>query len=184
MISCFCLSDPGDIKDIAETIAIFAAAGFFLWKAIVGWLVINLQISIDTERQSFDDKDDLLGFKINFTKGNIDTLQIMDIKARMYIIDDETQEIKKIVKEFSFSEIQYLKRNSDKEILWEVEKIKRKNIGLSPEESFHLGRYHKVPKGQPIIIEAALFGIRLFWIKGFQWRASVVSLPPKKDAKG
>lgn len=180
MISCTWLSSTENIKNIAETIAIFAAAGYFLYKALTGWLVANLEISIETDRHSTDKKD-LLAFKINLKKGSIDTLQIKDIKARIYTINMVTQQIEEIIQEFDFSEIERLKVDNKGKILWGS--TIKKNVSLSPNESFHLGRYCEVTKGQPVIVEAVLFGDRTFWKKGFQWKATVVSMPPKKDAK-
>jgi len=154
--------------------AVLAGAGFFLWKVMAGWLVVNLEIYIETERQEETDKEDLLAFKLIFKKGNTDTLQIKDIQARVRLEDE-----KRIVRVFEFSEIHKLKANNSK-VDWNNFNADRKNISLSPGESVHFGRFVRVPVGAPVIVEAVLHGTRTLWGRGFQWRASCTSLPVKR----
>ncbi len=151
--------------------AVIAGAGFFLWKVIAGWLVVNLEVSIETERQAETDKEDLLAFKLIFKKGNTDTLQIKDIQARVRLENESN-----IIKVFTFSEIHKLSANNNK-VDWSNLNSDRKNISLSPGESVHLGRFVRVPVGVPVIVEAVLHGTRTLWGRGFQWRASCASLP-------
>lgn len=173
------LDIPEQGKNVIEALAVIAAGGFFLWKANAGWLVVNLEIFIETERQ-FLNNEDILAFKIILKKGSTDTLKIKDVKARVYMLEED-KEIE--VQPFSFPEITKLKVENYENIVWEKNQDNEK-ISLSPGESFHLGRHCKVPNNKPVIVEATLFGNRIFWKKGFQWRASVVSLPPKKEVKG
>ncbi|MFN3849402.1 MAG: hypothetical protein ACK4NY_08245 [Spirosomataceae bacterium] len=161
--------------DILKTIGLVAAGCYFLWKVIAGWLVINLEIAIETERQEETPELDLLAFKILFKKGNTDTLNIKDIQARVYGEGVEKPEV------FEFSEITKLALSNHK-ITWS-DNPKGTKISLSPSESLHLGRFTRVLAKKPVIVEAVIHGTRRFWGIGFQWRASVVSLPPKKEAK-
>lgn len=166
-----------DIKDTLTAVAAFSASVFFIWQIVAGWLVVNVEVSIITERQAIDDSKDWLAFKIVFRKGKTDTLQIKDIKARVRTQDGA------IVQggEFSFDEIHKLNA-PDNIVDWNKFNTDKKNISLSPEESFHVGRYTQVPSGVPLIVEMVLHGTRTFWGRGFQWRASVVSLPTKNKA--
>ena len=165
-----------DLELILTKAAVIAGAGFFLWKVAAGWLVVNVEISIETDRQSETDDKDLLAFKINLKKGNTDTLQIKDIQARVRTEDESLPAIEI----FSFAEIHKL--NAKNVIVdWNSpHKKDERNISLSPTESFHLGRFVRVPKDVPVIVEAVLHGTRTLWWKGFQWRTSVASLPVKK----
>jgi hypothetical protein len=155
--------------------ALIAGAGFFLWKVVAGWLVVNVEISIETIRQPETAEEDLLAFKITFKKGNTDTLQIKDIQARVsYQHNGEEKEIIE-----KFPEINKFSVNDEDVINWEKPDATKK-ISLSPNESFHFGRFVKVPSGVPVIVESVLHGTRTLWWSGFQWRASVASLPCKK----
>lgn len=48
---------------------ILAAALFFLWKLFTGWLIINLQVSLDLKRQRYDERNDILAIHLNLKKG-------------------------------------------------------------------------------------------------------------------
>lgn len=64
---------------------------------------------------------------------------------------------------------------------WEASSTDGKKITLSPDESVQFARTTLVPRDRPALVEAAVFGDRTFWSKGFQWRASGVSLPVTKE---
>ncbi len=163
------------LQTLLTIIATASAAGFFIWKIFAGWLVVNLEISIETERQTQSDTEDLLGFKIQLKKGSTDTLKIKDIRARVCEqIDGDA------LHELTFPEIEKLNTNEMHIISWKKPFAGRK-ITLSPGESFHLGRFVRIPVGIPVIIEAAVHGTRTAWGFGFQWRASIASLPVKRS---
>lgn len=165
-----------DLEKFFTVLAGLSASIFFLWQIITGWLVVNVEISIETERQTLDEDKDWLAFKINFKKGKTDTLQIKDLKAQVRKQDGSLVE----GGEFSFDEIRRLAAPLN-QINWSTPDPEGKNISLSPEESFHLGTFVEVPAGMPVIVEAVLHGNRKFWWSGFQWRASVASLPVGKE---
>jgi hypothetical protein len=165
-----------DTKDFLTIIAAFSASVFFIWQIVAGWLVINLEVSILTERKTKNADEDWLAFKLLLKKGKTDTLQIKHIEARI-----RTQDGSIVPKgSFVFDEIRRLGAD-DKDIKWDKLDKDGKNISLSPEESFHLGRYAIVNSGQPLIVEMVLHGTRRFWRRGFQWRSSIVSLPIDKN---
>ncbi|HMI77454.1 MAG TPA: hypothetical protein VK484_01610 [Ferruginibacter sp.] len=165
-----------ELKNILTIIAALSASVFFIWQIVAGWLVVNVEISIITERQSKSREQDWLAFKLVLKKGKTDTLQIKDIKARVRKQDGETIENGS----FSFEEIHKLNAPGNK-IDWNELNEDGRNISLSPDESFHLGRFVMAPAGEPLIVEMVLHGTRTMWGRGFQWRTSVVSLPVKKE---
>lgn len=161
-----------ELKDTLTIIAALSASVFFIWQIIAGWLVVNVEISIETERKAKNDTQDWLAFKLVFKKGKTDTLQIADIKARVKLPDGEVLQDGY----FTFEEIHKLSA-PENIIDWSQRNTDGKNISLSPDESFHLGRFLSVPVGSPVAVEMVLHGYRTLWGRGFQWRASVVSLP-------
>ena len=166
-----------ELKDILTIVAAVSASVFFIWQIVAGWLVVNVEVSIITERQASSDKEDWLAFKIIFKKGKTDTLQIKDIKARVRTQDGT------IVPDgiFTFDEIHKLDAPGNV-IDWDEFNVDGRTISLAPEESFHVGRFVKVTADVPLIVEMALHGTRTMWGRGFQWRASVVSLPVKRES--
>lgn len=151
--------------------AIIATAGFFIWKIIAGWLIINLEISLEATRQIKNNDDDWLSIKLLLKKGSTDGLWLKDIAVR--ICDLERNQINEIIE---FEEIHALKIENEK-VKWGSSAFKKRKYTIAPEEIFQFGRIVTVPAEKPLIMEAAVFGRRTFWRKGFQWRASVASLP-------
>lgn len=151
--------------------SIAAAAVFFLWKILTGWLIINLQVSLDLKRQAFDAKNDILAMQLNLQKGAIDTLWLQDITLR---VTAESLPGKSAVIEFP--EIHQLAVANGK-LNWSSQNQEDKKITLSPDESMQLAKFISIPKGEVALVEAAVFGDRTFWSQGFQWRTSAISLP-------
>jgi hypothetical protein len=167
------------VQEYLTIIAALSASVFFIWQIIAGWLIINLEVSILAERQTKSSNEDWLAFKLVFKKGRTDTLQIKHVEARIRTEDGIV--VPKGL--FVFNEI-YRFEAGDKNIQWDTLDNEGKNISLSPDESFHLGRYAIVESGQAYIVEMVLHGTRRFWRRGFQWRSSVACLPvDKSDSK-
>ena len=159
------------ISDSVTVGGALTAAVFFLWKLFTGWLIINLQVSIDLKRQSYDGENDILAVQINLKKGSTDTLWIRDISLR---VTPQWPADKPTV--ITFAELTQL-AIVNKKLDWEAACPEAKNITLSPDESVQFARAILVPRNRPALVEAAVFGDRTFWSKGFQWRASAVALP-------
>jgi hypothetical protein len=161
-----------DIESLSKVIALIAAALFFCWKLFTGWLIVNMQISIEASRQEYEAKCDLVTVRVKLDKGMTDTLWLRDASVRICSID-ETGEAREILsKRF---ELNRLKIDSEK-LVWEPA-LDEKKLTLSPGESLHFGWPFKVTAGGPLVIEAAVYGNRTFWRRGFQWRASL-GCPP------
>ncbi len=163
------------IETWLKVLGIAAAAGFFLWKLFTGWLIINLQVSLDLQRQRYDEKNDILAIQVNLKKGATDTLWIQDVSVR--VTPHGTASLPTVIE---FSELTQL-AVGDKKLNWAASHPEGKKITLSPDESVQLARTALVPKGTSALVEAAVFGDRTFWSQGFQWRASAVSLPVSID---
>lgn len=159
------------IEPWLKVAGILAAALFFLWKLFTGWLIINLQVSLDLKRQRYDERNDILAIQLNLKKGATDTLWIQDISLR---VAPEDSTFKPIIIEFP--ELTQLAVAENK-LIWDALSPKAKKLTLSPDESLQFGRAVPVPRDMPALVEVAVFGNRTFWSTGFQWRASGVSLP-------
>ncbi|HTE26966.1 hypothetical protein [Flavitalea sp.] len=159
------------LETALKIVALVSAAGFFGWKIIAGWLIVNLEISIETTRQAIDDTNDLLAIKLLLKKGNTDALWLKDIAIKVQDTEGN-MEVKHIIR---FDEYKSLSINKASQIVW-GSNIKSRKFTIAPGEVFHFAKIEKVSFDKPLIIEAAVFGKRAFWWKGFQWRASVASL--------
>src|ERR1700754_3983892 len=56
---------------------------FFAYKLLTGWLFINLNVSLEPEREPADNENDHLALKITLAKGNIDSLWVDSIECRV-----------------------------------------------------------------------------------------------------
>jgi hypothetical protein len=159
-------------------LAIIATAGFFGWKIFAGWLIINLEIDIQLARQTKDDTEyDWLSIVLLLKKGPTDGLWLRDIVVRIYDSNKQLlQEIKDIQEYNSVAitnnKIDYIKPPKNK-----------RKYTIAPNEVFRYGIIREIKAEMPVIVEGAVYGKRPFWKKGFQWRASVISLPVNKKSK-
>lgn len=154
-------------------IAGFAAAGsFFVWKLFTGWLFINLKVAIKLDRVRKDDANDHLGITLSLDKGSIDSVWLKHVSAR--VTWDGNREPEPI--DMS-AETQRLHVHAKKAV-WDQLELAGRSIALSPGEATTIARYAEVPAAKPVKVEVLIFGDRTFWReRGFQWRASAVSLP-------
>lgn len=151
-------------------LAIIAAAGFFGWKIIAGWLIVNLEIVIETERKPKDTTHDWLGINLLLKKGSTDGLWLKDVALKIDSFNGER--VNEVIRFEEFHSIRII----NQKLSWEKQNDDPRKFTIAPGETFRFGRVEIVPFDKPLIIEAAVFGKRAFWPKGFQWRASCFSL--------
>ena len=179
--------DIEKIKNWLESMALLAAAVFFAWKLFTGWLIVNLGVQISTKRETLDNARDYLAVTVQLKKGSIDTLWLKDISIRVAAQsldgsgpqqaaapEASAQEVGQIV---HFAELQQLAVDDNGKIDWSRVDPTGHRLTLSPDESFQLARAFSVPSRVPILVEAAIYGNRTFWLRGFEWRASAIVLP-------
>lgn len=158
-------------------LAIIAAAGFFGWKIFAGWLIINLEIDIQLERQPKDSTEDWLSILLLLKKGPTDGLWLKDIVVRIY--DNKKHLLQEIKDIQEYNSVAITKNKLD----WNKAPKNKTKYTIAPNEVFRFGIIREIKADSPIIVEGAVYGKRPFWRKGFQWRASVASLPVNKKEK-
>ena len=72
-----------DLYTATKIIAVVAAAIFFFYKALTGYLVTNMSIELSLSRRRADDNYDYLAVVVTLTKGDRGTVRIQDAKARI-----------------------------------------------------------------------------------------------------
>lgn len=163
------------IETWLKVLGIAAAAGFFLWKLFTGWLIINLQVSLDLQLR-VTKKNHILAIQVNLKKGATDTLWIRDVSVR--VTPHGTASLPTVIE---FSELTQL-AVGDKKLNWAASHPEGKKITLSPDESVQFCGYPRWSQKVRLHLWTPLvFGDRTFWSQGFQWRASAVSLPVSID---
>lgn len=162
-------------EKLFTVLAIVATAGFFGWKIFAGWLIINLEIDIQLTRQSKGESKDWLSIVLLLKKGPTDGLWLKDIVVRIYNNDKQLLQEINDIQEYNNIAITNYKFD------WNNPPKKKRKYTIAPNEVFRYGLIKEIDAGTPIIVEGAVYGKRPFWRKGFQWRASVTSLPVKNN---
>lgn len=163
------------IELFTKIVAFAAAAAFFLYKLISGFFLIDMSISIATERIAKDESDiDHLGITVTLSKGDRSSVIIEETHIR--IICEGTT-----IDRMELNGLNRLDASLLKNGEWVRDK-KRPKLYLSPGEEASFSCVAKVAYGLPCIIEVAIPGRRLNISRLAQWRASSVSLPVKKGA--
>ena len=155
-------------------LALVAAGSFFLWKLLTGWLFINLKVGVTLERVQNDAQKDYLGITLLLEKGPTDSVWLKHVEARIICpVAPKEQKID------MSSETRRLHVHAQK-MVWDQTESAGRSIALSPGESTTIARYTEVPSHCPVHVEVIVFGDRTLWRhRGFQWRASAVSLPSR-----
>jgi hypothetical protein len=165
---------------VEQWLKITALAGgglFFAWKLFTGWLIINLKLSIKLDRASKTSDVDHLAISVVFEKGTTDSIWLKDITARATWagnVDPQPIDMSE--------ELRWLRVHQNK-VAWGQYAPAHGSIALSPGESTTVARATEVPASAPVTVEVAAYGRRNFWPRGFQWRASAVSLPTSKQVQ-
>lgn len=161
-----------NLQALCTIIALIAGAGFFGWKLVAGWLIANLDISIEATRQAKNKSEDWLAIKLLLKKGNVDAIHLNHVFLR--ICDTKSKQLGEWITFSDFSKIQ----TTDKEYGWIIETTKPRKYAIAPGETFQFGKIVTVPFEEALILEAAVFGKRFLWLNGGpQWRTSLPSLP-------
>lgn len=163
---------PSEIDLWLKGLALAAAGAFFVWKLMTGWLFINLKVGLKLDRVRKDPHIDYLGITLSLEKGPTDSVWLKHIEARVICaIAPKEQRID------MSSETRRLHVHA-KRLVWDQVESAGRSIALSPGEATTIARFAEVPAQHPVHVEVLIFGDRTLWRhRGFQWRASAVSLP-------
>lgn len=164
-------------KSLAEIIALAAAAGFFLYRALAGYFIVNMSSRIHCRRQHISGTtEDYLQVTLELSKGDKGTIQIHDAQAKFTMANGL-----KYLRPFLGIDRRGHKPDSAnenrKKIDWGMQSKKNPLLNLSPGEQAQFSCMAEVPTGAPCTIEVAVLGRRLHHWKMGQWRASCLSFP-------
>jgi len=161
-----------DLVEQGLKIAALVAGGlFFLWKLCTGWLIINLKLSIKADRVPKSPNVDHLSITVIFEKGTTDSVWLQHVTARVKWAGKQNPSPIGMSDEFRWLRVE------GNQVIWDQYETSHGPIALSPGESTSIARLMEVPAEVPVTVEVAAYGRRTFWPRGFQWRASAVSLP-------
>jgi hypothetical protein len=171
-------------KTVIEILAYGAALAFFLYKAIAGYLITQMALTIACKRaHATTPGDDHLAVVATLKKGKTGTLRLHDAQARLTLPTGSLPPIELIgierltfVKDkLKWPNLRWTKPTRRK-IEWRLAE-KNAFLNLAPGDQAQFSCRVVVPSNVPVIVEVAVLGQRLGSRYRSQWRASTVSLP-------
>ena len=168
------------VKLWAEAAAFTGAAGFFLYKAVSGYLISNLTLSLTCKRQrSHQQETDFLAIMATIKKGDRGAVSLHDARATV----SYGTPVQELSKEFAgTSRVSFTdKRYGIRRISHEPSK-KTALLNLPPGEETQFSTYFEVPADVPCTVVVTLLGgWSARWRTAYQWRASQVLLPVRDN---
>ncbi|MEA2204377.1 MAG: hypothetical protein QOE77_1153 [Blastocatellia bacterium] len=164
-------------ESIAKTLGFFAAAVFFIYKAISGYLITNMAVKLDFNRQRSANDMDYLVVTASLSKGDRGSVNIHDAQGRLRYDGSEPPPVPLIgVERLSYKTVT-LNDEEQKQIDWDKRSESSPFIRLSPGEEAEFACCWEVPSKAACKVEVVFIGKRLTGKRLGQWRSSGVSLP-------
>jgi hypothetical protein len=163
------------VKDLSQIVALLGAGGFFTYKTLTGYLLVNLTLAVSCTRQrTADGSKDYLVVTVHMKKGPNGSVALHDVRA-LVKCDQYAAEI--IFTGNSRSSYRTVPDGSRRQINWSKESESSPLIKLVPDEETDMSGLCEVPIDAACTVEVAVLGKRVAGKAFGQWKASCVSLP-------
>lgn len=165
-------------KNIFEIAAIGAAAIFFVYKILGGWLLVNVAVTVELDRQPdpINDKKDYIAVTLKIEKKNAGSVVLDSVRARF--LDLKNKKEIGIISLEGVRKLEYTQKPD--EWLSHRENLKQR---LTPGTTTQLSGIIAVPRNIPILVDVSLVSRRDFSSSKNQIRATEISLPKAKTNK-
>ncbi|AUT64934.1 hypothetical protein [Paraburkholderia terrae] len=165
-------------KDIATLLAALAALLYFGYKVFAGWLLLNLTVNIESERQALSGEDDHLVVKIALAKGKVDSVRLL--AAELQLTTPERSDITPVTR--MIGSMERLRFPLGERAQWNERDSGNPTLTLSTEETMNLCEHFRVMSGIVYRIEVVVQGDRFrdrLLPSLSQWRGAAIALPTK-----
>lgn len=178
--------DLEKLETLFKIVALFAAFYFFSYKLITGWLIINLSIKLETERQHKDETTDHLIIHVFLSKGHTDSVWMSDLMVQVSEYEQLFNERNGAGASTLTGRTLVNAVGTDRIALLGDELVPEdssRSLNISPGEETRFSAYAQVQRSSIVALEVVVFGKRPFYnIQNFtndpiQWKASLVVLP-------
>lgn len=147
-----------ELADLAQALGIFAAALYFAIKLLLGYLFVNLTVKpvLSRVEDPNDDTSDILTVTLELSKGDRAAMALKEITVDVKPTKGDLEPLKQ---EFKVGP-------------------KKRNLRLTPGETYLFSSYFPVPRGQACQVMASVHGGSglIEWPNGY-WQSTAVSLP-------
>lgn len=168
------------VKTIAEILALLGAATFFVYKVRAGYHIVNVAISVATDRRTLDSAYDHLGVAVTLRKGAHGSLKLHDARVRITWRGGEAE-----LPLIGIERLSFTKDTDDaRRCRAAMDRISKSKpyLHITPDEEATFSCLAIVPRTEPCAIEAAVTGTEVGGKAVGQWRSSVVALPREATA--
>ena len=166
-------------KTVSEILAFLGASAFFGYKAVTGYLIVNVSVAGRLQRVHADPVWDDLAIAATLKKGATGSLELHDARVRVSWKTD--------FRESAFVGIERLSCETEKSspwrrrILFGITSQTNPVLRLTPEEGATFSAVVRVPRSEVCTVEIAVTGrLTKGWKQG-QWRTSLISLPVERS---
>jgi hypothetical protein len=181
-------------KDLGQIVALFAAAGFFLYKLVSGYLIGNTSLRFTCVRAPSKSQPGLdhLGIIAVLKRGAGSTLWLHDARARVTYAQGQTLPDTRTLLEArsvpaaidTHARLIAAERLSSLTTSGGVLRVKFDELSaqspllnVAPGDEMQFATLYEVDATRPCIVEVAILGRSWATSKRSQWRASDISLP-------
>jgi len=183
MIVCaFCCWISLDIvKKLAEIGAYLSALGFFIYKALAGYNIVNVAISVHVDRRGRDTNNDDLAIAVTLRKGGHGSLKLHDARVRVTWPSGEVELPLIGIERLSFT------TDSDEvqrhRVTMNRASKSKPYLHITPDEEATFSCATIIPRSAVCVVQAAVLGSSVFWRSVGQWRSSVIALPVTTEVR-
>jgi hypothetical protein len=161
-------------KAVTQILAFLAAAAFFAYKAITGYLIVNVSLSGKIERSQGTDANDYLAISATVKKGSHGSLELHDARTKVTWVGGSEERELEGIERLSF---QTEKKTGRKRVVFTSISTDKPLLRLTPEEEATFSTLVEVPRSAPCIVKIVITGMLTGGGRVGQWRTSMVSLP-------
>lgn len=163
-------------SEIAQILALAGATLFFLYKAVSGYLRVNLAMKVNCERHASSDGMDFLAIQVHLKKGQNGTFVMHDLSAHVTHGDCEN------IVQFDGTtrlarKLETISQTNRAVVEWNETDARSPLLKLVPDEEINLAALHKVPSEAVCSVQVCLLGQALSRPVFGQYRCSTVSFP-------
>ena len=163
------------VKNIAETAALIAAGGYFLYRAFMGYFLPNVSLDLSCVRED-QLNGDVLAIRVTVEKGGAGGVQFHDARAIVKIAGQPDQEVELLgISRWTYGPGPHPKFKR----LRATESSDSPRLNLSPGDRVQLAGACHVPTDAIARVEVAILGrvLRSWYMS--QWKAADIVLPRK-----
>jgi len=158
------------VKNLVEIVALFAAAAYFSFRLVSGWIDVSLSLDVATERirDPTDKSIDILAVNVRIKNGDNGSVRIADaVVSFSYGNDSVTKTLQGIVR-YDFA---------DGKLIPGKASPTTPRAGLGPGMQIVFSTYTRVPTGAVCSVDVTVLGKRYNNPNYSESRSAVISLP-------